>query len=125
MRLERPRIVNYGAFGALIKAWAKGDRPVPASLDEFKQKLADANVGCEIPSSYKKIKFVQGDAETLVIRLPEKALVEDSEKLLAEPGSDYPLPAIYERLFQAKPTIHDKMAFHAERVGDYTISMCQ
>ena len=34
------------------------------------------------------------------------------------------MPPVYERVFQTKPKIDDKMAFHAARVGDYTISMC-
>ena len=124
MRLERPRVVNYGAFGKKVKAWAKGIDPLPKNIEEFKAQLDDADVGCQMPASYKTVKFVQGDAETLVIRLPERALLEDSEAHLAEPGSDYPVPALYERVFQTKPKIDDKQAFHAERVGDYTISMC-
>ena len=124
MRLERPRIVNYEAFGEKIKCWAKGVEPLPKTMDEFKAQMAAANVGCQMPASYKKLKFVQGNAETLVIRLPERALLEDSEAHLAEPGSDYPMPPVYERVFQTKPKIDDKMAFHAARVGDYTISMC-
>ena len=124
MRLERPRIVNYEAFGEKIKSWAKGVEPLPKTMDEFKAQMAAANVGCQMPASYKKLKFVQGNAETLVIRLPERALLEDSEAHLAEPGSDYPMPPVYERVFQTKPKIDDKMAFHAARVGDYTISMC-
>ena len=47
--------------------------------------------------------------------------------LLNQPGSTYPLPPFYKRLFNGiDPVIseEDKFRVHAERIGDYTISLC-
>ncbi len=124
MKVERVEIVNYRAFGDKVKAWAKGDDPLPKTMAEFAQQLADADVGAKIPARLKAVTFVQGDEETLVVRLPPKAMVEASEKRLAESSGSYPLPALYERVFRTKPSIEDMLAFHAERIGDYTIVNC-
>jgi len=124
MTVERVRVVNYGAFGEKVKAWSKGTAKVPASLDEFKAQMAEAGVGCSIPESYKNVRFVQEDEETLVVRLPTRSILEAMETELSRPGSDYQLPDLYERLFQTRPKVGDKLALQAERIGDYTISMC-
>jgi hypothetical protein len=124
MNVERVQIVNYGAFGEKVKAWAKGLEPIPANLDEFKAQMTEASVGCSIPDSYKNVRFVQEDVETIVIRLPTKSLLEAMEAELATRQADYQLPEFYERLFQARPQMTDKLELQAERIGDYTISMC-
>ena len=54
-------------------------------------------------------------------------MIEDSESLLSQPGSTYPLPPFYKRLFNGvDPVIpeSEKFKVHAERIGDYTISLC-
>ena len=71
------------------------------------------------------MRFVQDDAETLVVKLSCKELLEQGEAAIAKAGGDYPLPAFYERAFAAKPQVKDKQAFHAERIGDYAIASCQ
>jgi hypothetical protein len=124
MPAQRVEIVNYEAFGEKVKAWAKGTAPIPATVEEFKNQLAEANVGAKIPQQLKNVKFVQGDEETLIVRLPAKQMVEDSEQKLSSPGASYPLPPLYEKVFAAKPKIDDLLAFHAARVADYTIAQC-
>ena len=57
----------------------------------------------------------------------EQAFRTKSEALLNQPGSTYPLPPFYKRLFNGiDPVIseEDKFKVHAERIGDYTISIC-
>ena len=124
MSAQRVEIVNYEAFGEKVKAWAKGTDPIPTTVEEFKLQLAEANVGAKIPGQLKRVQFVQGDEETLIVRLPAKAMVEDSEKRLASPGASYPLPPLYETVFAAKPKIDNLLAFHAARIADYTIAQC-
>jgi len=54
-------------------------------------------------------------------------MIEDSEALLNQPGSTYPLPPFYKRLFNGiDPVIpeDEKFKVHAERIGDYTLSLC-
>jgi hypothetical protein len=124
MTAQRVEIVNYEAFGEKVKAWAKGADPLPGTVAEFASQLAAANVGATIPQSLKRVQFVQGDEETLVVRLPARAMVEDSEQRLAAPGASYPLPPVYESVFGAKPRIDNMLSFHAARIADYTIAQC-
>ena len=124
MRLQRVQITNYQALGEKVKAWAKGQDALPSDMAELKEQLAAAQVGATIPERIKNVKFVRCEDDTLVIKLPPKSLIEDSESRFTQPGGDYPLPPVYEQVFQAKPAIKDKMAFHAERIGDYTIALC-
>ena len=124
MKFEKLEVVNYKAFGELVKAWSKGTDPLPATLEEFSTQLAQANVGAKIPQQLKHVKFVQDDEDTLTIRLPCKATLEWFEKRLAEQGGSYPLPAFYERVFESKPRIDSVVDFQAERIGDYSIGFC-
>ena len=58
-----------------------------------------------------------------MVRLPPKVMIEDSEALLNKPGSTYPLPPFYKRLFNGiDPVIPEEreVQVHAERIGDYT-----
>ncbi len=129
MPIERVRIADYEAWGRLVKRWAKGEpgltRPAtPAALEA----VANANgVGMSIPGYVTTVEFVQRDKETLLIRLPPQDMVEDSEKNLAE-GGTYNLPSFYRRRFGGAnlqvSTSDEKLAFHAERIGDYTITLC-
>jgi len=121
--MDRFQITNYRAFGEKVKAWAKGNDPIPQDLAEFASQLAAANVGATIPARYKAIKFIAQVDDVLVIKLPPKSLIADSEERLSQPTGDYPMPPVYEQVFQSKPTIKDKLGFHAERIADYTISL--
>ena len=65
--------------------------------------------------------------DTIVVRLPPKVTIEDSEELLNKPGATYPLPPFYKRLFNGMDPVipeSEKFKVHAERIGDYTISFC-
>jgi hypothetical protein len=96
-------------------------------MDEFKEQLAKAQVFATVPERFKQIQFVSSDQETILVRLPPKVMIADSEALLSEPGATYPLPPFYKRLFNGiDPVIpeSEKFRVHAERIGDYTISNC-
>lgn len=132
--IERVEITNFERWGKLVKTWATGtnrlgdgnDYPIPTSLEQFKQQLTAAQVGATIPERVKAVQFVQANGETLLIRLPPKEGVENSEREL-EAGGNYLLPPFYRRIFGgADPVVADgdKLKFHAERIGDYTISNC-
>jgi hypothetical protein len=124
MKPEIVEVVNFRAFGDKVKAWARGADPLPQTIDEFASQLADADIGVKIPKGIKHVRFVQDDAETLVVKLPCRELLEQGEAAIAKAGGDYPLPSFYERAFAAKPQVKDKQAFHAERIGDYAIATC-
>lgn len=135
MRIERLQITNHERWGKLVKSWSTGknyleddnEYPVPTSMEEFKEQLAKAQVFATVPERFKHIQFVTSDQETLLLKLPPKVMIEDSEAMLSEPGSSYPIPPFYKRLFNGlDPVIpeNEKFKVHAERIGDYTMSLC-
>ena len=135
MQIERLQVTNHERWGNLVKTWATGVNylgdentyPVPTSMEEFKEQLAKAQVFATVPERFKNIKFVSSEQDTIVVKLPPKAMIEDSESLLNQPGSTYPLPPFYKRLFNGMDPVipeSEKFRVHAERIGDYTISAC-
>ncbi|MET0676878.1 MAG: hypothetical protein ABW175_13855 [Bradyrhizobium sp.] len=135
MALERMQVTNHERWGNLVKTWSTGknylddgnEYPIPTSVDEFKEQLAKAQVFMSVPDRFTKVKFVEQDMDTIVVRLPPSFAIADSEEKLSKPGSTYPLPPFYKRLFNGMdPVISeaDKFKVHAERIGDYTISYC-
>lgn len=135
MQIERLQVTNHERWGNLVKSWATGVNylgdentyPVPTTMDEFKEQLAKAQVFATVPERFKNIKFVSSEQDTIVVKLPPKAMIEDSESLLNQPGATYPLPPFYKRLFNGlDPVIpeEERLRVHAERIGDYTISLC-
>ena len=80
----------------------------------------------QLPRARQRQLFEEAPAAPAV-RLPPKVMIADSEALLDEPGATYPLPPFYKRLFNGiDPVIpeEEKLRVHAERIGDYTISVC-
>jgi hypothetical protein len=135
MRIERLQITNHERWGKLVKTWSTGknyldddnEYPVPETVEQFKEQLAKAQVFATVPERFKHIQFVTSDQETLLLKLPPKVMIEDSEAMLSEQGSTYPIPPFYKRLFNGiDPVIpeDEKFKVHAERIGDYTISNC-
>jgi hypothetical protein len=135
MQIERLQDTNHERWGQLVKTWATGinylgdenEYPLPQNMEEFKEQLAKAQVFATVPERFKRIEFVSSDQETILVKLPPKVMIEDSESLLNKPGSTYPLPPFYKRLFGGlDPVIpeEEKFRVHAERIGDYTISLC-
>jgi hypothetical protein len=134
-RIERLVVTNHERWGQLVKTWSTGknyleddnEYPIPQSVDEFKEQLAKAQVFMTVPERFKHIKFVSQEQDTIVVRLPPKVMIADSEALLNEPGATYPLPPFYKRLFNGMDPVipeGEKFRVHAERIGDYTISLC-
>jgi hypothetical protein len=99
MSIERLQVTNHERWGKLVKTWATGtnylgdehEYPLPATMDEFKEQLAKAQVFANVPERFKQIQFVSSDQETILVRLPPKVMIEDSEELLNKPGATYPL----------------------------------
>src|SRR5262245_44751898 len=135
MQIERLQVTNHERWGKLVKTWATGvnymddenNYPLPETMEEFKEQLAKAQVFATVPERFTKIEFVSSEQDTILVRLPPKVMIEDSESLLNKPGSTYPLPPFYKRLFNGlDPVIpeEERLRVHAERIGDYTISVC-
>jgi hypothetical protein len=123
---ERPKVDDPIAWGNLVKSWAKGEKPHPKTLTEFRDQCATANVGLKLPSYIDDFDVVQRPKNVFLLRLPAKELVKESEDFL-DSGGDYQIPQFYNVRYGV-PLVVDqpqKRNFHAERVGDYTIGLCQ
>jgi hypothetical protein len=135
---ETIKVEDYERWGKLIKTWATGqsyfkddprpipieDLPVPRNLAEFVDQCNKVGVGLTIPDGVKGLTVIQHTADTLFIRLPPKNLLLTKEAALSQATGTYPFPAFYERNFGVPLTPEAKLVVHAQRVGDYTISVC-
>jgi len=85
------------------------------------------------PSGIQNVVVVQGDDTTMVLRLPAKSFLQQSETDLKI--GDYRIPPFYNQLYPlpdgggvltaVMPTGYpDKMQLHANRIGDYTMTSC-
>ncbi len=117
MAIERMTVTNHERWGNLVKTWSTGknyledgnEYPIPESVDEFKEQLAKAQVFMTVPERFKQIKFVAQEQDTIVVRLPPKVMIADSEERLSQPGATYPLPPFYKRLFNGmEPVIPEE-----------------
>lgn len=135
---DRMRVTNWERWGDLVKAWTTG-KPhratkktytVPRTLGELKKQCKDAGVGLNIPDFVTDLVVYTHEKSTMVLRLPPADLVAESEKKL-KAGATYLLPSFYADALGVSgqlPHFADDealMDFHASRIGDYTLSMCQ
>jgi hypothetical protein len=93
------------------------------------------------PGNVTNVVIVQGDTTTLVLRLPPKLKLQQSEKALLA-GAPYEIPPFYATYFAAagwvapgagakhrapagaEPAPADILKLQANRIGDYTMSNC-
>lgn len=126
---ERPKVTDPIAWGNLVKSWAKGDKPVPKTLEDFLSQCTAANVGLTLPSYVDAfLPLPQQPKNIFVLRLPPKELIEESEDYLNK-GGKYLIPKFYDDRYDQSGVPLDveqdqKLDFHAERTGDYTIGLC-
>lgn len=128
-------------WGKLVKTWATGTdyiknkyaypRPdtKPDPITEFNEQVKHCGADFELPPYIKSIVFIQPTKDVLIIKLPPKEMILESEKFLKDPGNDYGLPRFYGPIFgkPSKPGIKDikeRLRLHAMRIGDYTIRIC-
>ena len=110
--------------------------PKPTSFQDFVEQCERAKVGLIFEDGKKTtsvgadepmgLVVLQVTSDTIVLRLPAKEKIEESEQNLLR-GSDYVLPKFYTRIFGRDPSAQDvtgKGVLHAERVGEYTINTC-
>jgi hypothetical protein len=102
---------------------------IALTVGEFLALVEVADIKVEnMPTDYKNVVIVQGDAKTLVVRLPPKDMLQGSEDDLIMSGDKYPIPKFYEKLYSGKenyPTTQsDIMELHANRIGEYTLNNC-
>lgn len=130
---RRLAVTDWEAFGKLVKAWAKGETEHPTTIAALCDMIVASGAAdrqavdtWQQANQFTDLSFVQSTDRHLVIRLPMKSMLIETEMALAKPGAPYPLPGFYSRdVFSGqKPAISDNMKVHAERIGDYTIAQC-
>lgn len=126
-------------WGRLVKTWATGvsylpgvavtQLPVPRTLQDIRDQCAlqGVQVDITIPASMTGLAVVQHSKETMVLRLPTKAMVEAAEAEFSAPGTTYTLPVFYSTFcgpLHGADTPDQKKLFQALRIGDYSIGNC-
>jgi hypothetical protein len=106
------------------------------SANDFKTLLGKAGINTvTYPPNTNEVIIVQGNANTMVIRLPPKTVLQASEQNLLAGGS-YPVFSFYSPLYSPAggpaiiphppqmPKQQAVMDLHANRIGDYTMGLC-
>jgi hypothetical protein len=111
--------------------------PKPTSFKEFVDQCVTARVGLFFEDGQNNpavtanedmgLVVLQVTSETMVLRLPAKEKIEESEENLRR--NAYVLPEFYRILFEKDrnpdiPDVTKKATLHAQRVGEYTINTC-
>jgi hypothetical protein len=116
---------------------------VAMTWDTFEGILHNANNVISVgaisnPTGATNVLIVQGDNNTMVLRLPPKLRVQQSEKAFLAGDGAYQIPSFYNELYKDKgpPTIPKPkdskdvparaaiLKLQANRIGDYTMSLC-
>lgn len=123
-------------WGKLVKSWATGRNyfdaegqpiPIPRTLDDLIKTARGVGVEITFPDGMVGLAVIQYSPQTAVVKLPPKAMVEQTEAQLREPGAVYPMPPFYEDFFGTPlPEMTKEQLFnlHAARIGDYSIRNC-
>jgi hypothetical protein len=114
--------------------------PKPTSFSEFVAQAQAAGVqlffddGINNPDVTGReemgLRIIEVPSDTAVVKLPDKAKIQESEDRLLRPGASYLLPDFYKRIHGTLPlpaqtsSPSQKATLHAERVGEYTINTC-
>ena len=95
-----PLVVPDASGGTVTLPFA-----VAMTVAEFTQRVDAAGVDITtMPALYTNVIIVQGNANTMVIRLPPKDMLQGSEDDLLN-GTAYPVRKFYSDLYQAAPNL--------------------
>ena len=138
--METITSTHYLNWGKLVKTWATGKSyfdkdfppitidqlPIPHSIEELKAQMRLVGAGPLVPpDNVVGLAIVQYTADTMVVRLPPKARIEEREKILKQPGRARTIsPASIPNLAIDRSPLTKDLDVHACRIGDYTMSMC-
>lgn len=118
-------VADHIELGRLVADWAAHEDTRPDCVEELVRQLDGI---AKVPSTITDVEFVQGKEHVLVIRLPEKGLMEQRMRELESPlvGDRYQLPKFYDDIYHRHfgPEMAPLDIFLA-RMGDYTIAQCR
>ncbi len=118
-------VADYIELGRVVADWTRYPETRPTTVKELAAQLDGI---AQVPESFREIQFVEGKSDVLVIRLPERQLLEQTmsriDSLLVE--DRYMLPKFYDDIYSRHfgPQMSALDTFLA-RVGDYTIAQCR
>lgn len=122
MAIRRVEILDHKAFGKMVAEWSIKPETRPQSLAALKAACAGM---LRIPARITNLTFVDVPLDTMVVRVPNKEMVEEAvERFGDDPTSrDYPAPAFYRMVGGATspPALETLYC----RIADYTIGQCQ
>lgn len=126
----KPSDFDSFTWGQLLKAWAKGDKPKPATLQELADQMVEAGMTRPtFPPHLTTVTFVQSAKTVLTINLPNKEMLAEGEATIEQAGA-YPLPHFYDKFYvnpQRRTDLlsAEKKQLHGARVGEYSINSCK
>lgn len=121
MPIKRIEILDHKAFGKMVVDWSLRPETRPQTLAALKE----ACVGVlRIPARIENLTFVDVPLDTMVVRVPNKEMVEESiHRFEDDPTSrDYPAPAFYDTIGRESSPPALETLF--SRIADYTIAQC-
>ena len=124
MPIERVQVLDYVEFGKTVVRWALEPNSRPKDLADLKTKLRDI---LKVPDRITKLKFVDVNLDTLVIRVPNPEMARESVDLFSDPATtgDYPIPLFYRNLRNGGGSPMSKLDVLYARIADYTIAQCR
>ena len=123
-------------WGKLVKSWATGKNyvnpgagpiAIPRTLDDLLRTAGEIGLRITFPDGMVGLAVIQYSPQTVVIKLPPKDMVEETEAKLKQENAKYPMPKFYEEFFGIPlPPLAEAQRFqlHAARIGDYSIRNC-
>jgi hypothetical protein len=123
--IPRIEVADFVEMGRLVAGWATGKVKHPENVAELVEQLDGIAV---VPERIKTVEVVQSTLDHLILRLPVREMIEESERHLSDPMANgrYPFPQFYEDFYSPGfgPVMTPLETLYA-RVGDYTIAQCR
>ena len=132
--MPRPtlNILNHDAMGKLVRKWAKGEVPLPATMQEFDAQARAESVNYTVEDGkFDAVSFsVLPPGNVLHFVLPHRSMIEeiDADEAVPDGVDTYPLPDFYNAAFidrrRAEMSKHERDIFRNARIGEYTTLKC-
>ncbi len=118
-------VADYIELGRLVVDWTRNEDARPRDIGELQAQLDGI---ARVPDTFNEVRFVEGKADVLVIRLPERGVTEATLAKVEDlrVSDRYMLPKFYDDIYHKHfgPVMTPLDTFLA-RIGDYTIAQCK
>lgn len=130
--MERPTLIAPSALGEKFVKWALEQETPPGGIDTIVADRPIADLKAEIGDSYgipdhiTHFTIIQHSENHLVLKVPPKAMVQQTEDEFSSPSSgseQYPLPSFYELKVKHDDPPRNRDFFRF-RIADYMTGLC-